>query len=115
MKTHITKNMTAQSIVKGVANMLLVAIACLGALAPAHAQRPGVTKARTQYQVSDLPSFGGTSSGGNSINDLTWVSGYSRLPNRNRHGTLWRNGLLNDRGTLRGPSGRVAGNVKNAA
>jgi probable HAF family extracellular repeat protein len=115
MKTHITKNMTAQSIVKVVANMLLVAIACLGALAPAHAQRPGVTKARTQYQVSDLPSFGGTSSGGNSINDLSWVSGYSRLPNRNRHGTLWRNGLLTDLGTLGGPNSSVTWNVKNTA
>jgi len=42
-------------------------------------------KAKTQYNVSTLASLGGTSSGGNSINDQSWVAGYSRLPDRNRH------------------------------
>ena len=62
---------------------------CYGA-APglAHAQRPEATEAKTHYQVSELPSLGGTSNGGNSINDLTWVSGYARLPDRNRHAAL---------------------------
>ena len=59
--------------------IILIAV-CSGAiLAPVHAQKPEAIKARTQYQVSDLPEFGGTSSGGNSINDQSWVAGYSRL------------------------------------
>ena len=51
------------------------------------------TKARSnarqesQYQVSNLPTLGGTSSGGNSINDQSWVAGYSRLTGI-RTGTL---------------------------
>jgi len=80
-----------------------------------HAQRPEATKARLHYQVSTLPDFGGTSSGGNSINDQSWVAGYSRLPDRNRHATLWRNSLLSDLGTLGGPNSSVTWNVKNTA
>jgi len=113
MKTQQTrKNMTKQFTAK--VHFIVVAAVCCGALlAPALAQTAAPTKARTQYQVSDLPSFGGTSSGGNSINDQSWVSGYSRLPNRNRHGTLWRSGLLTDLGTLGGPNSSVTWNVKN--
>ena len=92
---------------------VLAAVCCGAVLAPALAQRPAQTKARTQYQVSKLPDFGGTSSGGNSINDQSWVAGYSRLPNRNRHGTLWRSSLLTDLGTLGGPNSSVTWNVKN--
>jgi len=105
-------NMTTQFKIKVLFTVL--ATACCGAvLAPALAQRPAQTKARTQYQVSNLPDFGGTSSGGNSINDQSWVAGYSRLPNRNRHGTLWRSSLLTDLGTLGGPNSSVTWNVKN--
>ena len=82
-------------------------------------ERPGTdstkAKSKTQYQVSTLPSLGGTSSGGNSINDLSWVAGYSRLPDRNRHATLWRNSSLTDLGTLGGPNSSVTWNVKNTA
>jgi len=89
---------------------------CYGAtLASVHAQGPGAAKARTQYQVSDLPGLGGTSNGGNSINDQTWVSGYARLPDRNRHAALWRNSLLTDLLTLGGPNSSVTWNVKNTA
>jgi probable HAF family extracellular repeat protein len=92
---------------------LLIAVCCAATLVPMHAQRPKPTKARMQYQVSTLPDFGGTSSGGNSINDQSWVAGYSRLPDRNRHATLWRNSLLSDLGTLGGPNSSVTWNVKN--
>jgi len=96
---------------------ILIAFCCGAALAQAHAQAQGTAKAKpkAQYNVSNLASLGGTSSGGNSINDQTWVAGYSRLPDRNRHATLWRNSSLLDLGTLGGPNSSVTWNVKNTA
>src|SRR5437773_2946224 len=111
-------NMTTQFKTKRASQTLFIVLIalCYGAtLASVHAQGPGAAKARTQYQVSNLASLGGTSSGGNSINDQSWVSGYSRLPDRNRHATLWRNRLLTDLGTLGGPNSSVTWNVKNTA
>ena len=95
--------------------IVLAAVCCGAVLAPALAQRAVQVRARTQYQVSDLPGLGGTSNGGNSINDQSWVAGYARLPNRNRHAALWRNSLLTDLGTLGGPNSSVTWNVKNTA
>ncbi len=101
--------------------VVLITVCCAAILAPVLAerpeqtQRPEQTKARTQYRVSDLPGLGGTSNGGNSINDQTWVAGYARLPDRNRHAALWRNSLLTDLGTLGGPNSSVTWNVKNTA
>src|SRR5881296_1659667 len=94
---------------------ILIAFCCGAALAQAHAQAQGTAKAKpkAQYNVSNLASFGGTSSGGNSINDQSWVAGYSRQLDRNRHATLWRNSLLTDLGTLGGPNSSVTWNVKN--
>jgi len=58
---------------------ILIAV-CFGViLAPIHAQEQIPAKHRRQYQVSSLPTLGGTSSAGNSINDQSWVAGYSRL------------------------------------
>src|SRR5256884_9186344 len=108
--------MTPQFTTKRVSQILfigLITVCYATNLAPVQAQRPEATKARQQYQVSNLPSLGGTSSGGNSINDQSWVAGYSRLPDRNRHATLWRSGLLSDLGTLGGPNSSVTWNVKN--
>jgi probable HAF family extracellular repeat protein len=115
---HSTKetNMTTQFKIKRASQTLfsLLIAVCSGAIpAPVHAQKPEVVKARTQYQVSDLPGLGGTSNGGNSINDQSRVSGYARLPNRNRHAALWRNGVLSDLDTLGGPNSSVTWNVKN--
>jgi len=95
--------------------IVLIAVCCGATLAPVHAQKPEAIKAKTQYQVSTLPGLGGTSNGGNSINDQTWVAGYARLPNRNRHAALWRSNLLTDLGTLGGPNSSVTWGVKNTA
>jgi probable HAF family extracellular repeat protein len=110
------KNMTAQHITKTTSQGLLIilAAACCGAaLTPAQAQDPQAARAKTQYSVSNLPGLGGTSSGGNSINNQTWVAGYARLTdNLSRHAALWRNGVLTDLGTLGGPNSSVTWNVK---
>src|SRR4051794_27973311 len=111
-------NMTTQFKTKRATQNLFIALiaVCYGAtLTPLYAQGPGAAKARTQYQVSDLPGLGGTSNGGNSINDQTWVSGYARLPDRNRHAALWRNSSLTDLFTLGGPNSSVTWNVKNTS
>src|SRR2546422_9175466 len=105
--------MTTQKQISYMLSTLLIAAACwCGA---ALAQTPAKAKPKAQYQVSNLASLGGTSSGGNSINDQSWVAGYSRLPDRNRHATLWRSGALTNLGTLGGPNSSVTWNVKNTA
>lgn len=104
-------NMTTQLTTKRANQTLFIILiaVCFGAtLAPLHGQG-----SKSQYQVSTLPDFGGTSSGGNSINDQSWAAGYSRFPNRDRHATLWRSSLLTDLGTLGGPNSSVTWNVKN--
>jgi probable HAF family extracellular repeat protein len=109
--------MTTQLTIKRVGQTLLIlltAVCCGVTPASVRAQGPGQTKAKLQYQVSDLPGLGGTSSGGNSINNQTWVAGYSRLTgDQTRHAALWRSGLLSDLGTLGGPNSSVTWNVKN--
>src|SRR5215217_8012317 len=112
------KNMTTHLKIKGASQTLftiLIALCCSAVLTPMHAQKPEAIKAKPQYQVSTLPGLGGTSNGGNSINDQSWVSGYARLPDRNRHAALWRSSLLTDLGTLGGPNSSVTWNVKNTA
>src|SRR6266566_284992 len=103
--------MTTQKPISYMLLTLLVVACCCGA---AQAQAPAKAK-KAQYNVSNLASLGGTSSGGNSINELSWVAGYSRLLDRNRHATLWRNSALTDLGTLGGPNSSVTWNVKNTA
>src|SRR6059058_3379807 len=100
--------------------LLVIILVALGGAAlvfaqNATAQTQAKTKPMTQYHISTLASLGGTSSGGNSINDQSWAAGYSRLPDRNRHATLWRNGALTDLNTLGGPNSSVTWNVKNTA
>jgi probable HAF family extracellular repeat protein len=68
----------------------------------------------TAYRITVLPSLGGASSAGFSVNDRGWVAGRSNLPgNQSRHATLWRNGVVTDLGTLGGPNSAVLWPVKN--
>src|SRR5438309_9090111 len=65
--------------------LLLIILVALGGAALVFAQNAAAqtqtpAKPDTQYHVSNLASLGGTNSGGNSINDQSWVAGYSRLP-----------------------------------
>jgi probable HAF family extracellular repeat protein len=55
------------------------------------------------YTVVGLGTLGGTVSGASSINNRSWVSGFSNLPGDTRtHATLWRSGATLDLGTLGG-------------
>ncbi len=96
--------------------VFLVILVALGGAALALAQEPSPSPAPrfADYKVSSLPSRGGTSSGGNSLNNRSWVAGYSNLPSdKRRHATLWRFGFLKDLGTLGGPNSNVTWSVKN--
>jgi probable HAF family extracellular repeat protein len=102
---------------KQISYMLLtfvIGACCCGA---ALAQTQTKTKSTVQYHVSNLDTLGGTSSGGNSVNDQSWVAGYSNLTgNQSRHATLWRNGSTAEGlGTLGGPNSSVTWNVKNTS
>ncbi len=55
--------------------IVLIALCCGATVAPVHAQKPGAITAKSQYQVSNLPTLGGTSNAGNSINNQSWVAG----------------------------------------
>jgi probable HAF family extracellular repeat protein len=104
MTTQLTTKRTSQILF-----ITLIAVCCGAVMAQT---QPNAKKG--QYQVSNLASLGGTSSGGNSINDQSWVAGYSRLPdNLSRHAALWQNGSITDLGTLGGPNSSVTWNVKN--
>ena len=97
--------------------LILLFTAC-GALAmPALAQEQIAANEGTQYRVSNLDSLGGTSSAGNSINDRSWVAGYSKLAgDQVRHAALWRrqtHHAILDLGTLGGPNSSITWNVKN--
>ena len=55
-------------------SIILIAASCFAvALLPAFAEDP------PQYDVSSLDSLGGTVSRGNSINNRSWVAGYSNV------------------------------------
>jgi probable HAF family extracellular repeat protein len=111
-RQNMTTQLTSQRVIQTL--LIIVPVVCVGALIPAHAQGQIQPTAKTQYSVSNLPGLGGTSSGGNSINNQSWVAGYSRLTdNQSRHAALWRNSLLSDLGTLGGPNSSVTWNVKN--
>lgn len=112
--------MTTQLKTKTAGQILFIALisVCSGTiLTPAYAQDQAERRHPVHYRVSSLDSLGGTSGAGNSINDRSWVAGYSRLTgDQTRHATLWqkrRHHSLLDLGTLGGPNSSVTWNVKN--
>lgn len=61
------------------------------------------TASAQQYQVTYLDDLGGNSRG-NSVNDRSWIAGFSLFAgNAKRHAVLWRGGSLLDLGALGGP------------
>jgi probable HAF family extracellular repeat protein len=110
-------NMTTQFTTKRASQtlfMVLIATFCGAPLASTYAQDQTERRHRVHYRVSNLDTLGGTSSAGNSINDRSWVAGYSKLTgDQTRHATLWRHRSLLDLGTLGGPNSSVTWNVKN--
>ncbi len=69
---------------------------------------------QVSYQVTNLASLGGTSSFGSSINNRGWVAGSSnQAGDQTQQAALWRNGLVQQLGTLGGPNSGVLWPVKN--
>jgi probable HAF family extracellular repeat protein len=67
----------------------------------------------TRYRVIDLGTLGGTTSSGNAINNIGWVTGGSNEANGTQIATLWANGFQIPLGTLGGPGSNVGWPVKN--
>jgi probable HAF family extracellular repeat protein len=69
----------------------------------------GILFAQTTYRVTDLGTIGGTSSAGNSINDIPWVTGSSTINASDSvvHASLWAYGGTFDLGTLGGPNSAI--------
>jgi probable HAF family extracellular repeat protein len=83
---------------KGLIALSVLSVALLAGAGYGNAQR---SSEPLRYDITQLPSLGGRSSAGFSINDRGWVAGRSNLAdNRTRHATLWRNGAVTDLGTL---------------
>lgn len=98
-----------------IASVLTSATLLAGTAHPATATPHQSAQSRSaSYRVTVLPSLGGGSSAGNSVNDRGWVAGRSNLPgDQRRHATLWRNRSVQDLGTLGGPNSAVLWPVKN--
>jgi probable HAF family extracellular repeat protein len=119
--TKADKLMTKQFIPLKIKQLrfLVLFAACSAMALPALALEQTSGKQSTHYRVSNLESLGGTSSGGNSINDRDWIAGYSKLTgDQARHAALWRRRTghsILDLGTLGGPNSSITWNVKNTS
>src|SRR5262245_13968842 len=98
---------------RGVACAALLAVLAIGSAYGGSGVAAGEGGLRS-YEVTNLASLGGTSGAGSSINDRAWVAGFSNLPgDQSQHAALWRNGSLQDLGTLGGANSAVLWPVEN--
>ena len=68
----------------------------------------------THYRVINLGNLSGTSSSGNTLNNISWAMGSANLAgNTTEHATVWIYGIKSDLGTLGGPNSDVQWPVKN--
>ncbi len=68
----------------------------------------------TRYRVVNLGNLSGTSSSGNTLNNIGWAMGSANLAgNTTEHATVWIYGITSDLGTLGGPNSDVQWPVKN--
>ena len=103
--------------------ILMTCLAAIAQLAPPSNSRSGPHSVRNQrsrnlaaqrYAVTELPGLGGSMSLAESINNRSWVAGWSNLPgDQNEHAFLSVAGHVTDLGTLGGPNSAVGGVVKN--
>ena len=85
----------------------MIALAGLLVPSPMAAQDQNHDK-QAHYQVFNLGTLGGTSSAGNTINNIGWAIGSANLPgDTTGHATAWLYGLKFDLGTLGGPNSNV--------
>lgn len=70
--------------------------------------------AQTHYRVANLGNLSGSSSSGNTLNNLGWAMGSANLAgNTTEHATVWIYGIKSDLGTLGGPNSDIQWPVKN--
>lgn len=87
-------------------------LASLGITSRLAAQNSPSQQAR-HYRVVDLGTLGGSSSAGNAINNIGWVTGFSTEASGVQLATVWAKERQIALGTLGGPNSDVAWPVKN--
>ena len=94
-------------------NSTFLTIAVVVLLPAAHAQNT----APARYTVINLGTLGGVyGSAAHSINNKGWITGIANLSgDTEEHAALWRNGVVNDLGTLGGDNSAIDFPVKNDA
>ena len=74
---------------------------------------PSAQSLQIRYHVEALDSLGGSSSAGHGISNRGWIAGRSNLPDGTRRAALWRNGRIDNLGTLGGRNSAIIWPVKN--